>query len=62
MLTKNQSQVLDFVKKYYEKYDYSPSLEEIRKKFKLASVSTAHYYIKKLQEAGFLHLEALQQN
>ena len=49
MLTKKQSHVLDFVKKYYEKYDYSPSFEEIRKKFKLASVSTAHYYIKKLQ-------------
>ena len=57
MLTKKQSHVLDFVKKYYEKYDYSPSLEEIQKRFKLASVSTAHYYIKKLQEAEYLKKE-----
>lgn len=55
MITKKQKQVLDFVKRYYEKHDYAPSLEEIKKKFKFASVSTAHYYIKKLQDGGFLN-------
>ena len=54
MLTKKQKQVLDFVKVYHKKNDYAPSLEEIREAFKLASVSTAHYYIKKLQDGGFL--------
>jgi len=54
MITKKQRQALDFVKQYRARHDYSPSLEEIRKKFKLASVSTAHYYLKKLQEAGQL--------
>ena len=54
MITKNQKQVFDFVKKYQVKHDYAPSLEEIKRKFKLASVSTAHYYLKKLQEAGQL--------
>ncbi len=39
------------------KHSYAPSLEEIKKKFKLASVSTAHYYISKLQDAGFLNKE-----
>ncbi|KKU81830.1 MAG: PspGI methylase [Parcubacteria group bacterium GW2011_GWA1_47_8] len=39
------------------KNSYAPSLEEIKKKFKLASVSTAHYYISKLQDAGFLNKE-----
>lgn len=57
MLTKKQKIVLDFVKNYYSKHGYSPSLEEIRKYFKLASVSTAHFYIKKLQEKGFLKKE-----
>ena len=55
MITKNQKEVLDFVKTYRAKHDFAPSLEEIKKKFKLASVSTAHYYIKKLQEAGQLN-------
>ena len=57
MLTKKQAQVLDFIKSYRAKHDYAPSLEEIKRKFKLASVSTSHYYIKKLQDAGFLNKE-----
>ncbi len=39
------------------KNNYAPSLDEIKRKFKLASVSTAHYYISKLQDAGFLNKE-----
>jgi len=57
MLTKKQTQVLDFIKISIKKNGYAPSLEEIKKKFKLASVSTAHYYISKLQDAGFLNKE-----
>src|SRR3989344_9317627 len=57
MITKKQKQVFDFVKEYNVKHDYAPSLEEIKKKFKLASVSTAHYYISKLKDAGFLNKE-----
>jgi len=57
MITKKQTQVLDFIKVYMAKRSYAPSLDEIKKKFKLASVSTAHYYISKLQDAGFLNKE-----
>ena len=57
MLTKKQVQVLDFIKSYRAKHEYAPSLEEIRQKFKLASASTSHYYISKLQDAGFLNKE-----
>jgi len=57
MITKKQKQVLDFVKTYQAKHDYAPSLDEIKRKFRLASVSTAHYHIKKLQEAGQLKKE-----
>lgn len=54
MITKKQKQVLDYITFYYKKQGYSPALEEIRKHFKLASVSTAHFYIKKLEELGLL--------
>jgi len=54
MLTKKQKKVLDFVKNYSKSNGCAPSLEEIQKKFKLASVSTAHYYISKLKKAGYL--------
>src|SRR3990167_11552832 len=57
MLTKKQTQVLNFIKAYMAKHNYAPSLEEIKHRFKLASVSTAHYYISKLQDAGFLNKE-----
>lgn len=54
MLTKRQKEVLDFVKSYSKKHGYSPSLQEIQKKLKLASVSTAHFHISKLQSAGYI--------
>lgn len=57
MLTKKQAQILDFIKTYREKNRYAPSLEEIKHKFKFASVSTAHYHVSKLQDAGFLNKE-----
>lgn len=54
MLTKKQRQVLDFLINYFKENQYAPSLDEIRSRFKLASVSTSHYYIKKLQDEGYL--------
>jgi SOS regulatory protein LexA len=60
MLTKRQKQVLDFIKKYIDKYDYAPSLEEIKKYLRLSSVSTAHYHVKALQDIGYLQKEINQ--
>lgn len=54
MLTKKQKQVLDFITNYQKRKGYAPSLDEIRKKFKLASVSTAHFHVSKLQNLGLL--------
>ena len=54
MLTKRQKEVLDFVKKSSEKKGYAPSLEEIQKHFKLASVSTAHFHVNGLRDGGYL--------
>ncbi len=45
------------MKIYRTKKNYAPSLEEIKRRFRLASVSTAHYYISKLQDAGLLNKE-----
>ena len=57
MRGKKQKPILEFVKSYSKKNGYAPSLEEIKRKFEFASVSTAHYHIKKLQEAGLLKKE-----
>lgn len=57
MITKRQKQVLDFVKDYQKKHSYAPSLEEICKKLKISSVSTAHFHVEKLKELGFISKE-----
>ncbi|TAL20067.1 transcriptional repressor LexA, partial [Patescibacteria group bacterium] len=57
MITKKQKQVLDFITDYQERKGYAPSLDEIRKKFKLASVSTAHFHVSKLRDLGLLSKE-----
>jgi len=57
MITKRQKEVLDFITQYQSKKGYAPSLDEIRKKLKLASVSTAHFHIKKLEKSGYLKKE-----
>lgn len=54
IITKRQKQVLDFIAAHEEKQGYAPSLEEIAKKFKLVSPSTAHFHVSKLQKAGYL--------
>ena len=55
MLTKKQRQILDHIGKFIEERDYSPSLEDIRRHFRLSSRSTAHYYIETLREKGYLN-------
>lgn len=60
MITKRLKQVLDFIEGYRKKKKYSPSLEEIRRRFKLASVSTAHFHVKRLEELGYLNKQKNQ--
>jgi SOS regulatory protein LexA len=55
MITKKQKKVLDFVKAYSKNNEYAPSLKEIQRKFKFASVSTAHFHISRLKKAGYLN-------
>ena len=54
MVTKRQKQVLDFITDYQGRKGYAPSLDEIRKKLKLSSVSTAHFHVSKFRDLGLL--------
>ncbi len=54
MITKRQKEVLNFVTDYQKRKGYAPALDDIRKKFKLASVSTAHFHVSKLRDLGYL--------
>lgn len=57
MFTKRQKQVLDFITDYQKRKGYAPSLDEIRKKFGLASISTVHFHVSKLRDLGYLAKE-----
>jgi len=57
MVTKRQKEVLDFITDYQGRKGYAPSLDEIRKKLKLLSVSTAHFHVSKLRDLGLLSKE-----
>ncbi len=57
MITRKQKEVLDFIADYQKRKGYAPVLEDVRKKFKLASVSTAHFHVSKLRDSGYLSKE-----
>jgi len=54
MLGKRKKQILDFVNSYTDKNGFAPSLEEIKKKIGLSSVSTVHHHLKDLEKQGYL--------
>jgi len=57
MITKRQQQVLNYITLYQKNKGYAPSLEDICKKIKISSVSTAHFHISKLKDLGYLEKE-----
>ena len=60
MITKRQKQALDFIISFQKNKGFSPSLEEICKELKIASVSTAHFHVSKLRDLGYLSKEENQ--
>ncbi len=55
MLTPRQKQILDFVTHYNKRYGVSPALEEIKRHFRLKSVSGIHQHIETLKNKGYLN-------
>ncbi|MFA6130739.1 MAG: transcriptional repressor LexA [Patescibacteria group bacterium] len=53
-LTKKQKEVFDYVNTYITENGISPTIEEIRKKFKLKAVSTVHEHINSLRQKGYI--------
>lgn len=59
-ITPRQKQVLNFVKSYQKKRDYSPSLEEIASHLGVSSVGTVHEHLSNLIEKGLISREENQ--
>lgn len=59
-LTPKRKQVLDYITDFIKKKGFSPSLPEIKKRFKLRSVATIHEHVKALEGAGYLRTQRNQ--
>lgn len=59
-LTKRQKEILEYIKVFNELKGYSPSLQDIKKHFRLSAISTVHEHIQNLQEKGYIHKEINQ--
>jgi len=57
MITKRQKQILDFIKYFKEKKGYAPSIEEIKRHFRLSSVSTIHHHLLRFEKEGYIKRE-----
>src|SRR3989344_4815288 len=57
MLTKRQKQFLDFITKFSQKHGFAPSFAEMKKQFKLRSLSTIHQHISALEQKGYINRE-----
>ncbi len=53
-LTKKKKQILDFIQGFHLNKGYYPTLEEIRKKFGLSSLSTVHQHLSELEDLGMI--------
>ena len=49
MMTKRQKQMLDYLREYIEQHGYAPTLGEIGRHFRLASLATVHKHLRNLQ-------------
>ena len=53
-LTKKQKEVYDFIDRFVQEHQHSPSFEEIGKGLKLNSLATVHKHISNLERKGLL--------
>lgn len=53
-LTRKQTEVLDYIKKYTASHGYPPAIREIGAALGLSSPATVHTHVKKLEEAGVI--------
>lgn len=53
-LTKRQQEIFDFIRRYWNKYGYPPTVREIGKAVGLTSSSTVHAHLANLEKSGLL--------
>src|SRR5690349_25105816 len=53
-LTKKQKEVYEFIDRFVQEHQHSPSFEEIGKGLKLNSLATVHKHISNLEKKGLL--------
>jgi repressor LexA len=57
-LSKRQSEILDFIKKFMKDCDYAPSYREIGESLGISSPATIHQHLQGLKAKGYLSLDS----
>lgn len=57
-LSSRQQQILDFLHNYSARTGYSPTIKEIADEIGMKSMSSVHYQLNQLDEAGYIRREA----
>ena len=52
-----EKEVYSFIESYIEEFGYPPTVRDICAKLGFSSTSTAHYYIKKLEDANLINFD-----
>ena len=53
-LNERQSKIYDYICDFLKEHGFSPTVREIEKMAGLTSPSSAHYYLKQLEEKGYI--------
>lgn len=53
-LTRRQREIYNFIKRYIEDNDFAPSLEEIARQFRIASLNAIYKHLNALEQRGYL--------
>lgn len=53
-LNEKQNVIYDYICDYVKEFGYPPTVREIAKRVGLASSSSAHHYLKQLEEKGYI--------
>lgn len=53
-MTEKQLQVYEEIKKYIDKYKFSPTIRELCEAIGVKSTATIHYYLKLLKKKGYI--------
>ena len=55
---KRLEEIYEYIQRFIDENNYSPSVREIGERFDIKSTSTVHYYLEKMRASGLISQDA----